>query len=81
MPRRYKIQFTVPVGYDPGKVFKALPSPIHRPTMTEIYNYRIDPDGFQFIDQRVDDNVASRAFKLFVDEALEHATSVVIRRL
>ena len=76
MSKQYKIGFNSPPGYNPGEMFKKLPSPIHRQTMTEIYNYRIGPDGFYFGDHLVDRDVASQAFKLFVDEALKHSTSV-----
>lgn len=76
MAKEYKIKFEVPAGYDPGKLFAKLPSPIHRPEMVEIYNYKIEEDGFYFLDQLVNDQVASIAFKLFVDEALENAASI-----
>jgi hypothetical protein len=74
----YLIQFEVPPDYSPQGLFKKLPSPIHRETMREIYNYRIDKDGFYFLDSLVDKAVASVAFRLFVDEALSHAESVQI---
>jgi hypothetical protein len=79
--KEYKIKFAVPAGYDPGKLFAKLPSPIHRPKMVEIYNYKIEKDGFYFLDQLVDTKVASTAFQLFVDEALENASSIEIIRL
>jgi hypothetical protein len=74
----YKIKFLVPPRYDPGNLFKKLPSPIHRPTMTEIYNYAIEKDGFYFLDSLIDKQVASIAFRMFVDEALLHAESIEI---
>jgi hypothetical protein len=74
----YKIKFPVPPGYDPENLFKKLPGPIHRPTMTEIYNYGIEKDGFYFLDTLVDKQVASIAFRMFVDEALLHAQSIEI---
>jgi hypothetical protein len=66
----YKLRFSVPANYDPTALFKKLPSPIHRASMTEIYNYKIEKDGFYFIDHLVNDAVASVAFKQFVNEAL-----------
>jgi hypothetical protein len=74
----YKIKFNFPKGYNPSALFNKLPSPIDRATMTEIYNYRIDEDGFYFLDNLVDNAIASVAFKRFVNEALSHANSVEI---
>ena len=66
----YKIRFSVPENYDPSTLFKNLPSPIERSSMTEIYNYKIEKDGFYFIDHLVNDAVAAVAFKQFVNEAM-----------
>ena len=49
--------------------------------MSEIYNYRIEKDGFYFLDTLVDTNVASVAIRLFVDEALKYSNSVEINAL
>ena len=81
MVLEYKIKFTVPTGYDPSALFMKLPSPINRATMSEIYNYKIEQDGFYFVDRLVNDEVASIALKLFIDEALSHASSVHIVNL
>lgn len=77
----YKIKVTLPEGYDPLALLNKLPSPIDRTTMTEVYNYAIEADGFYFVDHLVDDKVASVAFKRFVNEALSHAQSVEIVEL
>lgn len=74
----YKIKFSIPKDYNSAALFKKLPSPIHRATMTEIYNFKIEQDGFYFIDHLVDDEVASVAFRRFVNEALDHGGSVKI---
>ena len=74
----YRIKFCVPEGYDPSALFKKLPSPIGRPSTTEIYNFKIEQDGFYFVDHLVNNEVASVAFRLFVNEALSHAESVEI---
>ena len=74
----YKIKFSVPQDYDSSALLNHLPSPIHRATMTEIYNYKVEPDGFYFIDHLVDEKVASVAFKRFVDEALRYGSSIAI---
>jgi len=49
--------------------------------MSEIYNDKIEKDGFYFSDSLVDNNVASAAFRLFVDEALQHSKSIDIIEL
>jgi hypothetical protein len=78
MSIEYKMRFNVPTDYDSSALFKKLPSPISRPKMVEIYNFKIEHDGFYFIDHFVNDQVASIAFKLFVDEALSYGGSVEI---
>lgn len=78
MAKEYKIQFAVPADYNPTSLFKQIPSPIHRQTMSEIYNYKIEKDGFYFVDSSVDTAVASVAFRLFVDEALKIGNSIEI---
>jgi hypothetical protein len=72
----YKLRFSVPQNYDPAALFKKLPSPIQRPSMTEIYNYKIEGDGFYFIDHLVNEGVAAVAFKQFVNEALKLSNQV-----
>ena len=81
MAKEYKIKFAVPPNYNPTSLFKKMPSPIHRQTMSEIYNYRIENDGFYFVDSSVDTNVASGAFRLFVDEALKYSKSIEINKV
>jgi hypothetical protein len=78
MAIEYKIKFPVSADYDPSALFKQLPSPINKATMSEIYNYRVEKNGFYFVDRLVNDKVASVAFKLFVNEALSHTGSVHI---
>lgn len=74
----YKIKFTVPENYDPTSLFNQLPSPIDRDSTTGIYNYSIEADGFYFLDQLVNREVASVAFGRFIDEALRLSQSVNI---
>ncbi len=81
MVKEYKIKFSVPADYNPASLFKKMPSPIHRQTMSEIYNYRIENDGFYFVDSSVDTNVASGAFRLVVDEALRYSKSIEINKI
>jgi hypothetical protein len=80
MGMEYKIEWDMPDGYDPSAVLRKLPSPISR-QMTEIYNYKVEKDGFYFIDNLVDQGVAGHAMKRFIDEALAHSDSVRIREL
>ena len=80
MAKEYKIKFAMPVDYNPANLFKKMPSPIHRQTMSEIYNYRIEKDGFYFIDSLIDTTVASEAFRLFVDETLKYSKSIEITK-
>jgi hypothetical protein len=78
MGLEYKIQFKVPENYDPTALFERLPSPIQHSTMAEIYNYRIERDGFYFIDYLVNDPVASHAFRQFINEALSLSEKVEV---
>lgn len=81
MGKEYRIKFVVPVDYNPANLFKNLPNPIHRQTMSEISNYKIEKDGFYFSDALVDSNVSSVAFRQFVEEALKHSKSIEIVEL
>ena len=81
MSIEYKIQFTVPQDYDPSVLFKKLPSPIQKGQMMEIYNYKIEPDGFYFVDRLVNPGVASLALRRFIDEALRFSELVQIREI
>jgi len=76
----YMIEWQKPDGYDPSRVLLKLPSPISR-DMREIYNYSVKPEGFYLIDRHEDPRVAGHAMKLFVDEALSHTASVIVRKL
>jgi hypothetical protein len=80
MANEYRIKFAVPANYNPAGLFEKMPSPIHHKTMSEIYNYKIEKEGFYFIDRAVDSRVASEAFRLFVDEALRYGKSVEISK-
>jgi hypothetical protein len=49
--------------------------------MVEVYNYRIEPDGYYFVDRLVDQVVASKALKVFIDAALSQNESISIKEL
>jgi hypothetical protein len=70
MGREYKIKCKVPGRSALDAMFSRLPSPIHQRPLAEIYNYKIESDGFYFIDQLVDTNTASIALRMFIDTAL-----------
>jgi hypothetical protein len=70
MGKEYKIKCAIPSKEQVAALFLKLPSPIHSERLTEIYNYRIDPDGFYFVDRLTDSTTASAAFRMFIDTAL-----------
>jgi hypothetical protein len=81
MSIEYQIRFNVPGNYDSTALFKGLPSPIQRSPLAEIYNYKIERDGFYFVDHLVNDPVAAVAFKKFVNEALTLSSQVQVCKL
>ena len=78
MPKEYKIKCRVPNPADIAAMFRSLPSPIHRRPLAEIYNYRIEADGFYFIDRLVDSKTASMALRIFIDAALASNQTIEI---
>ena len=78
MGREYKIKCVVPGNSKVAAMFRRLPSPIHRNPLAEIYNYRIEADGFYFIDHLVDTQTASVALLIFIDIALDSNQSIEI---
>ena len=80
MDHEYMIRWEPPAGFDPSPLLRSLPSPI-APGFREIYNYSVKEDGFYFVDRQVDPRTAGEAMKLFIDEAFNHTTEVVIERL
>jgi hypothetical protein len=77
-PKEYKIKCQVPGKTEIDALFRRLPSPIHRGPLAEIYNYRIAPDGFYFIDRLVHTQTASIALRLFIDAALQSSKTIEI---
>ena len=59
-------------------MLRKLPPPFHRPQMQELYNYRVDEDGYYLIDHLIDRSVAATALQVFIDAALATAGSVTI---
>jgi hypothetical protein len=70
MGKEYKIRCKVPNDAGIQAMFRRLPSPIHRTPLAEIYNYRVEADGFYFVDRLVDTKTASVALRVFIDAAL-----------
>jgi len=79
MSREYKITCTPLKGSELAQMLRQLPSPIHRPQMVEIYNYRVEDDGYYFIDHLVARKTAAVGLQVFIDAALSSANSVTIR--
>ncbi|MBK1884035.1 hypothetical protein JIN85_16570 [Luteolibacter pohnpeiensis] len=78
MGREYKIKCAPFKDSDLANLLHKLPSPIARPKLQEIYNYRIDNDGYYLIDHFVNRSVAAQALQLFLDAALSSSDSVSI---
>jgi len=78
MGREYKIKCTVPSKVNLEAMFRRLPTPIHREPLTEIYNYKVEADGFYFIDHLVDAKTASVALRIFIDAALASSQTIEI---
>ena len=78
MSREYKITCTPLKGTELAQLLRRLPSPIHRPQMVEIYNYRVEDDGYYFIDHLVDRRTAAVGLQVFLDAALPAAGGVTI---
>jgi hypothetical protein len=81
MGREYKIKCKVPDQPQLNAMFQRLPSPIRRAPLAEIYNYKIESDGFYFIDNLVDSMTASLALRIFVDSALSANDVIEISEL
>ena len=80
MGHEYKIRFPVPPGFSPDRLTKRLPAPRAPSSSWPEYDYRLEADGFYFLDNGRSP-VASIAFRELVDEALRHSPQVVIEEL
>ena len=81
MGKEYKIKCKIPPSQNLQALFRSLPSPIHKAPLSEIYNYKVEEDGFYFIDHLVDSKTASVAFRIFVDAALTSNQVIEISEL
>ncbi len=81
MSREYKIQCIPLQGAALSAFLRQLPSPILRPQMREIYNFRVDADGYYLIDHLLDRSTTAVALQIFVDAALSSDDSVTITEL
>ena len=81
MGKEYKIKCTIPDKAKLDAMFRRLPSPIHPSPLAEIYNYKIESDGFYFVDRLVDTKTASVALRIFIDAALSSSQTVEILEL
>jgi hypothetical protein len=78
MGREYKIKCVVPHRDAIAAMFRRLPSPINQKPLAEIYNYKVESDGFYFVDHLVDTKTASLALRIFIDTALSSSETVEI---
>jgi hypothetical protein len=81
MGREYKIQCIPPKDAALAVLLRKLPSPIQRPQIREIYNFRVDADGYYLIDHLVDRATSALALQIFVDAALSTSDRVTIVKL
>jgi len=78
MGREYKILCTPVEGVALHQLLQRLPPPFHRPQMQEIYNYRVEEDGYYLVDHLVDRSVAAAVLQVFLDAALSTGQSVTV---
>ena len=78
MGREYKIKCAPLKDSHLANLLHKLPSPIARPKLQEIYNYRVEEDGYYLVDHLVDRSVAAQALQTFIDSALSSSDSVSI---
>ncbi len=78
MGREYKILCTPVEGAALQQLLQSLPPPFHRPQMQEIYNYRVEEDGYYLVDHLVDRSVAAAGLLVFLDAALSTGQSVTV---
>ena len=78
MGREYKITCTPLRDSALLQMLRKLPSPVQRPKMLEIYNYRVEDDGYYLIDHLVKRSTASSALLIFIDAALSMGQSITI---
>ncbi len=76
----YKIRFPVPSAFTPERLAARLPDATIQGSAWVEYEYRLEADGFYFLDNGRS-AVASVAFRHLVDEALRHGAPVEIEAL
>jgi len=77
----YRIRFDVPPDFSAELLTKRLPDPrIVNSDWTE-YGYKVEKDGFYFVDHGGTPAIAAVAFRCLVDEGLRHAQRVVVETL
>ena len=78
MGKEYKIRCKVSNDAGLKAMFRRLPSPIHREPLAEIYNYKVEADGYYFVDHLIDTKTASVALRVFIDAALASNQTIEI---
>ena len=78
MGREYKIRCEPLAGARLSTALQKLPSPLSRSHRHEIYNFRVDKDGYYLVDHLIDRSVVAVALQVFLDAALSNNQSVLI---
>ena len=78
MGREYKILCRPAEGEALQRLLQKLPPPFRRPQMQEIYNFRVEEDGYYFIDHLVDRGTAASGLQIFLDAALSTDDRVTV---
>jgi hypothetical protein len=76
----YKIRFTVPPGFSSERLLQRLPDSKATEGKHQLYDFKVDSDGFYFLDYGKS-QIASVAFRMLVDEALQHSQNAIIEEL
>jgi hypothetical protein len=80
MGSEYKIRFAVPSDFSEEILSKRLPKADIPGSNWVEYSYRVDVDGFYFVDHGGRRDISSIAFRCLVDEALRHGERVAIEK-
>jgi hypothetical protein len=76
----YLQSICTPPNFTKTPEYDRLPSPIKRPEIKEIYNYRVEKDCIYVFDRRVEERTVGLALKVFLDAAFTSNKSVKIIR-
>ena len=77
----YKICFPVPEGFTGEGLARRLPDATIPGSQWTAYDWSVEPYGFYFLDNGGNGSVSACALRCLMDEALRHATQVVVEEL